>query len=343
MGLRTSIPNTLAQPGVCTSVTRPLAPYEGQLIYETDTNNTMIWDGSQWIFPHDGTFEAKGDLFVGLADSDGTILPVGANDSVLVADSTTGTGLAWQSDLSVNSLTVTTLAAADIAGAISGQIILNVANNSGSALTVGTPVYISGVDSVSGLPEVTLSEMPNPSTLPPVGLMFTTVADGATGHVVVFGLVNGVDTSSYTLNAQLYMDPSGGLTEIMPSGVTEPIISIGRVVKVDATTGSILVTAGVPQATAPNLINISGAITTALSVQADSITATLDVITPLVLASSEVNAPDLVATNSLTVNSIEIDPTGADLDEVLVFDGTKFSPANMPSGGGRSFAYFMGA
>jgi hypothetical protein len=38
-----------ARPGVCTSTTRPQAPYEGQLIYETDTNRVLVWDNAAWV------------------------------------------------------------------------------------------------------------------------------------------------------------------------------------------------------------------------------------------------------------------------------------------------------
>ena len=36
-------------PGVCTSTTRPTAPYEGQLIYETDTDRVLVWNNSAWV------------------------------------------------------------------------------------------------------------------------------------------------------------------------------------------------------------------------------------------------------------------------------------------------------
>jgi hypothetical protein len=38
------------RPGVCTSTTRPTTPYEGQVIYETDTDKVLVWDGSAWLF-----------------------------------------------------------------------------------------------------------------------------------------------------------------------------------------------------------------------------------------------------------------------------------------------------
>lgn len=34
--------------GVCTSTTRPVSPYEGQSIYETDTDRVLVWNGSAW-------------------------------------------------------------------------------------------------------------------------------------------------------------------------------------------------------------------------------------------------------------------------------------------------------
>lgn len=36
-------------PGVCTSTTRPTAPFEGQMIFETDTKNSLIYNGSAWV------------------------------------------------------------------------------------------------------------------------------------------------------------------------------------------------------------------------------------------------------------------------------------------------------
>jgi len=39
----------LIQPGVCTSTTRPASPYEGMVIYETDTNKTYVYNGSAWV------------------------------------------------------------------------------------------------------------------------------------------------------------------------------------------------------------------------------------------------------------------------------------------------------
>lgn len=39
----------LIQPGVCTSTTRPASPFEGQVIYETNTKQTLVYNGSLWV------------------------------------------------------------------------------------------------------------------------------------------------------------------------------------------------------------------------------------------------------------------------------------------------------
>jgi len=43
------------RPGVCTSSNRPATPFEGQMIYETDTDLTYIYGGSAWQQVSGGT------------------------------------------------------------------------------------------------------------------------------------------------------------------------------------------------------------------------------------------------------------------------------------------------
>jgi hypothetical protein len=39
---------SVVRPGVCTSSTRPAAPFDGQVVYLTDTDQTLVWDGAAW-------------------------------------------------------------------------------------------------------------------------------------------------------------------------------------------------------------------------------------------------------------------------------------------------------
>ena len=38
--------------GVCTFANRPTTPYEGQVIYETDTDKVFVWNGTAWVVPN---------------------------------------------------------------------------------------------------------------------------------------------------------------------------------------------------------------------------------------------------------------------------------------------------
>lgn len=58
--------------GVCTSTTRPTAPYEGQHIYETDTDLTYIWGGSAWQQVAGGTAVGNSGLVYVMSQNIGT-------------------------------------------------------------------------------------------------------------------------------------------------------------------------------------------------------------------------------------------------------------------------------
>jgi hypothetical protein len=43
------------RPGVCLSTTRPTTPYDGMVIYETDTDRVAVYDGSSWVYKTNAT------------------------------------------------------------------------------------------------------------------------------------------------------------------------------------------------------------------------------------------------------------------------------------------------
>jgi len=63
---------SIVRPGVCTSSTRPASPYDGQVIYETDTDKTLVWNGSGWVYLSTSTANPVGlELVVGVGCSSG--------------------------------------------------------------------------------------------------------------------------------------------------------------------------------------------------------------------------------------------------------------------------------
>ena len=72
---------------------------------------TYVWSGSEWDAVADpgavrkALVNAKGDLVTATANDTPAVLTVGANDTVLTADSSTATGLAWKAASSLPSQT----------------------------------------------------------------------------------------------------------------------------------------------------------------------------------------------------------------------------------------------
>jgi len=86
---------------ISTSSTAPASPVTGQVWFNTSTSVSYVYYNSGWveigINTVLNTIDAKGDLLAGTANNTIAKLAVGSNNSVLVADSTTATGLKWGS------------------------------------------------------------------------------------------------------------------------------------------------------------------------------------------------------------------------------------------------------
>ena len=61
MGVSAAQGSAGLKPGVCTSTTRPSNPFEGQMIYETDTDKVLVWNGSAWYANWNLPWGAAGD------------------------------------------------------------------------------------------------------------------------------------------------------------------------------------------------------------------------------------------------------------------------------------------
>lgn len=192
-----------------------------------------------------------------LALLDGAPLKIDdANERVGIGTTTPST------ELDVNG----TVTATEFVGHLQGPTHIQVKNTSGGSLSKGTPVYATGSVGASGAVEVQASLAGTASTMPSLGLLDDTLASNAEGSATVLGVITQVDTSSYSVNDELYVAVSGGLTATRPTGASELVQKIGRVVRSDASTGEILVvgagrTNDVPNGTLSN--DISGNAATA--------------------------------------------------------------------------------
>jgi hypothetical protein len=51
----------LIQPGVIpNTASRPASPFQGQCIYQTDTNQLLVWNGTAWVIPNQRTQNPEG-------------------------------------------------------------------------------------------------------------------------------------------------------------------------------------------------------------------------------------------------------------------------------------------
>ena len=113
-------------------------------------------------------------------------------------------------------------------------------NNSGASIDIGTPVYQTGVSGNN----ITIApaDADDSAKMPAIGLTTSTIANGNDGTVVIMGVVKGLDTSAFTAGDVLYVGTTAGsLTTTAPTGESGLIQNFGRVLKVNASSGSIAV------------------------------------------------------------------------------------------------------
>jgi len=136
-------------------------------------------------------------------------------------------------------------------GVTDASSILETAKNvSGGTLTAGTPVYQSGTS--GNAIEVQQADA-DTSSMPAIGILAEDIADQAEGDIVLLGFLQGIDTSSFSAGDTLYVSATGTLANTPPTGESAKIQNIGKVIKVHATNGSILVTGAGRSNATPNL------------------------------------------------------------------------------------------
>jgi len=108
----------------------------------------------------------------------------------------------------------------------------------GVALSKGDVVYISGVS--GGVPVVQKAQANSASTMPAFGLCYASASLNADVQIVTLGNLDGINTGSFSLGNTLYVSETtaGALTNSAPTGESNLIQNIAKVVKVDGTGNS---------------------------------------------------------------------------------------------------------
>jgi hypothetical protein len=113
---------------------------------------------------------------------------------------------------------------------------LDVRNTSGTEITKGTPVYITGY--ANGKTTVAKCLASNLETYPCIGLVKATMQDSNDGLVVTVGVLENVNTSTYSEGDLLYVGLSGGLTATKPTSGSSVVAVVAYS---NSTTGQLLV------------------------------------------------------------------------------------------------------
>jgi hypothetical protein len=116
----------------------------------------------------------------------------------------------------------------------SEKVTINVLNSSGGAISKGNILYINSYSVVQGVSSVILADRTLDRKAN--GIALESIGNGAVGKMLVQGILNGIDTSTYSLNDILYLDTAGLYTNVRPtSGIIQPI---GAVSYSDITNGA---------------------------------------------------------------------------------------------------------
>ena len=142
------------------------------------------------------------------------------------------------------------------------KLVLDARNNNvGYAITIGTPVYQTTFNSGQDRINIEEARADNSSTMPAKGVTITDLENNTNGQILVYGELEGVDTSAFEVADELFVAPSGGLTNTRPTDPGHLVQKIAVVLKKSAANGAILVYGAGRANDVPNQINISGVIT----------------------------------------------------------------------------------
>jgi hypothetical protein len=121
-------------------------------------------------------------------------------------------------------------------------VTLNVRKGSAGTVTLMKAVYADGWNA-SGWIEVELADADDAAKMPCIGLVAeASIGVGGGGHVIMSGVLTGLDTSGFSVLDELYVDTTAGdLTATKPTGSTTDVQKIGLVLRAHNGSGIILV------------------------------------------------------------------------------------------------------
>jgi hypothetical protein len=186
----------------------------------------------------DGNLQVDGAI----KDSDGD---AGTSGQLL---SSTGTGTNW----------------IDFEADSAKRLEVDVKNVHGGTLAKGTVVHAEPTGTLSGNVIEVVAADANSGRMPAIGVLNEALLDDGEGKAVMFGTVQGIDTSSFSVGDELYVSATAGqFTATKPTATTEEVQKVAIVIKSHESNGLIKVFGAGRANDVPNLltrdISIDGA------------------------------------------------------------------------------------
>ena len=120
------------------------------------------------------------------------------------------------------------------------EVHIQIRNESGSTMTKGQLVYISGYNVGLDRTLVTLADASSAATMPMLAMINDgDIVNNADGHATVSGRVFNIDTSAFAVGDSVYVSTTPGALSTRPSGTSDQVQRIGIVLRSQANNGVI--------------------------------------------------------------------------------------------------------
>ena len=200
-----------------------------------DNNNTLIFTDGNYVdvYLNGVLLVSDTDYNTTTANTISGLAALAANDivEIVVYDTFSVFGGEVKGDFNVTNGTLT----ADFEGTFTFQA----KNTSGAGIAKGTPVYISGHSGNSA--EIGVADANDPAKMPSFGIAAEAIGNNLTGKVVSYGNLKEIDTSAFAVGDSLYVSNTGTLTATRPSGTSDEVQKVAKVIRSHASVGQLFV------------------------------------------------------------------------------------------------------
>jgi hypothetical protein len=274
-----------------------------------------------------GNLDVNGNSIVSASNGNISLIPDGTGNVVL------GT-LVFDGDMAVTSNEDDyVLTYDDSTGTVSLEVIpttskIEVKNDTAGTLLKGRAVHVTGSHS-SGKPTIEYADSSSASTMNAIGIVEEDITAGGEGYITLAGIIEKVDTSSYTSGDTLYVGTSGVLTDTKPTG-TSLIQNMGMVGRSHASVGSFIVIGSGRSNDIPNLpqdfLWLGNASGVATPTNKNEITELSDDTTPQLGGNLDAQSNDITSVGNLGIGTAspgaKLHATGSGAGDIFKLERT---------------------